>query len=463
MAAADHALAVVAALVCEDGRRWGERAAPWQRDDARAILDLDGPRRHYLTRPRGGSKTDDVGAVSIGALLEQLPALSKSYAFAADREQAGLIIDSVDGFRARTPGLSSLVVGAGKLTNTATGASLEVMSSDDASAWGLRPHLVLVDEFAQWPTTPKPRRLWRAIFSALPKVATSRLVVMTSSGDPAHPAYGVLERARASERWRVSEVPGPVSWQDPEDLEEQRDELPAWEFARLILNRWTEPAERLTTIDDLRACVRLDGPREWRPGRFYVISLDIGLKNDRTVAAVTSVEAGGSLLSVALDRMAVWQGTRESPVELGEVEAWILEAWTHFGGAPTVIDPYQGAQLKQRLEARGLGVFEYTFTQSSVSRLALRLHGLISDHALELPDDSELIEELANVRLRETSPGVYRLDHDSDKHDDRAIALALGCWGLVDSGWLGLRHEVEPEWGEGRELEYLADSRISEF
>jgi hypothetical protein len=29
------------------------------------------------------------------------------------------------------------------------------------------------------------------------------------------------------------------------------------------------------------------------------------------------------------------------------------------------------------------------------------------------------------VRLRETAPGVLRIDHDADKHDDRVIALAL--------------------------------------
>jgi len=43
-----------------------------------------------------------------------------------------------------------------------------------------------------------------------------------------------------------------------------------------------------------------------------------------------------------------------------------------------------------------------------------------------------------------TSPGVYRLDHDHGRHDDRAIALALGAehllgrpkrsWGPVESG-----------------------------
>jgi len=52
-----------------------------------------------------------------------------------------------------------------------------------------------------------------------------------------------------------------------------------------------------------------------------------------------------------------------------------------------------------------------------------------------LPDDPELIDELANLRLRETSPGVLRIDHDPDKHDDRAIALALAAHRLAQVTW----------------------------
>ena len=36
-----------------------------------------------------------------------------------------------------------------------------------------------------------------------------------------------------------------------------------------------------------------------------------------------------------------------------------------------------------------------------------------------------------NVRLRETAPNVYRLDHDPDRHDDRAVALAMGVTTLA--------------------------------
>lgn len=428
------ALELLAALVLEDGRRWGEAAEPWQWADARAILEPQEDRRyHFLTRPRGASKTGDLGGVGIAALLEQLPPTSRSYALAADRDQGGLLIDSITSFVSRTDGIGgALTVDNWKVTAAGTGATLEVLPADEASAWGLRPHLAIVDELAQWKTTTGPRRLWSAIFSALPKVAGSRLVVLTSAGDPAHWSYGVLERAKARpQRWRVSEIPGPCPWIDGKDLAEQEAELAEWEFARLHLNRWMESEDRLTSADDLRACVRLDGPREPHPARTYVIGLDLGLKNDRTVVGVCSLDPDEPDV-VALDRMGVWQGSRAAPVELGEVEAWLLQAWGDYGHPPVVADPYQAAQLLQRLTARGVSAEAYNFTQQSVSRLALRLHQLIADHALALPDDDELLDELANVRLQERSPGVYRLDHDPDKHDDRAIALALAAHGLVD-------------------------------
>ena len=62
-------LNVLGGLVLEDGRDWGDAATPWQWDDARAVLDpgSKGPRSHFLTRPRGASKTSDVGGVAIAA------------------------------------------------------------------------------------------------------------------------------------------------------------------------------------------------------------------------------------------------------------------------------------------------------------------------------------------------------------------------------------------------------------
>jgi hypothetical protein len=62
------------------------------------------------------------------------------------------------------------------------------------------------------------------------------------------------------------------------------------------------------------------------------------------------------------------------------------------------------------------------------------LHLLLRDHRLALPDDRELLDELLTVRLRESSPGVYRLDHDSGNHDDRAVSLGLAALALTERG-----------------------------
>lgn len=431
MTALEDAVAVRALLVLESGARFAEVAAEWQVSDSRAFLD-DGAtvRMHYQTRPRGGSKTDDAAGDACAVLLTQAPAKSRSYMLAADKDQGRLLIDSVDGFVGRTPELAgAFEVNNFSVAATRSGATLEVLPADESSAWGLRPYMATVDEFAQWKSTPGPRRLWRAIFSAMPKTK-GRLRVLTSSGDPAHWSHGVLERAIARPwQWRVSQVPGPCPWIAAADLDDQRAELPQWEYERLHLNRWVASDDRLTSLDALRACVTLDGPREHVVGRRYAMGLDLGLKNDRTVVTVCSAD---TTCRPSLDRIGVWQGSRDRPVSLDVVEAWVVAAWEGYGRPPLIADPYQAAQLIQHLRARGVHVIEYAFTAQSVSRLALRLHQLIADHALELPDDEELIDELANVRLKEPSPGVYRLDHDSDKHDDRAIALALAAAHLTD-------------------------------
>jgi phage terminase large subunit-like protein len=480
--ALDDAFGVLASLVIDDGRRWGQAATQVQRDDARAILDpLSQTPYHFVTRSRGYAKTDDAAGMAIGVMLAQLDPGSRVYALAADRDQGRLIVDSVEGFVGRTPELAgALSVDAFKVTARRSGSTLEVLAADAPSSYGLRPAFLVVDELAQWGTTEAPRRLFDATTSALAKVRDARCVVITSAGDPAHWSYKIREHALVDPLWRVHEVPGPPPWIDPARLEEQRRRLLPSMYARLFENRWTASEDRLTTVDDLRACVTLDGPKGHVGGRRYAIGVDLGLRNDRTVVVVCSIDEAevswspgvpesddpffawrllnshhplaqrpplpqsddeGGLRVVQLDRIGVWAGSRERPVDLGTVEAWITTAHDEYNSPSVVCDPYQAELLMQRLARRGARVIPYVFTQQSVSRLAQRLFRLIGDHAIAVPPDAELLDELANVRLRETSPGVHRIDHDPDKHDDRVIALGLACWALLDDD-TGARRQV---------------------
>jgi hypothetical protein len=51
---------------------------------------------------------------------------------------------------------------------------------------------------------------------------------------------------------------------------------------------------------------------------------------------------------------------------------------------------------------------------------------------MALPDYTDLLEELFAVRLEQTSLGGLRLDHDSDNHDDQAMALRLAAIALIE-------------------------------
>lgn len=470
----DTALDLLAALRLEDGRRWGEAAESFQWEDARAVLagsgssaghrsDRQSALYHYLTRGRGGAKTSDLAALSTVAMLAQLPPASRLYALAADRDQGRLLVDSIAGYAARTPELrNALRVDAYRVTATKSGSLLDVLAADAPSAWGLRPSFLVVDELAQWASTPGPRRLWEAVTSAVAKINGARMVILSSAGDLAHWSAKVLEHAKADPLWRVHEVPGPVPWLDADRLEEQRRRLPESSYRRLFLNEWVAAEDRLVAPDDLAACVTLDGPLAPESGRQYVIGVDLGLAKDATAAVVAHAEKAlgneGEQLAtrVIVDRLEVWQGRSDARVQIADVEEWISQAVGSYRPAKVVIDPWQAVGMAQRLRSRSVQIEEFTFSSASVGRLASTLHLLLRNRALALPDDEALLDELRNVRLRETSPGVMRIDHDPDKHDDRAIALGLACVQLLSrpSGTLH-RTQWMPNSRTRRESRYI--------
>jgi hypothetical protein len=250
-------------------------------------------------------------------------------------------------------------------------------------------------------------------------------VILTTAGSPEHPAYRLLEQAKAAPAvWRVNEVPGPTPWLDPAVLAEQKRLLLPSQYARLHLNRWTAPEDRLSTRESVLACVGHEGPLEWEPGRRHVASIDLGLKRDRSVVAVCSTPTGGERV-VRVDRLDVWRGTPARPVQLSDVEEHLVELHRHYPRLKLRGDPWQAAGLYQRLRAKGIPVEEFVFTPSSGSKLAVGLFVALRDGLVDLPDDDDLVDELASVKLVEKSPNVWKLDTAAGKHDDQAITLAM--------------------------------------
>jgi hypothetical protein len=87
-------------------RGWAEHAAAFQHRDAAAVCADPGsaPRRHFIVRPRGASKTTDAAGVGLALLVEEAPRRSRSYIYAVDADQAGEVLDALGGFVATTRG-----------------------------------------------------------------------------------------------------------------------------------------------------------------------------------------------------------------------------------------------------------------------------------------------------------------------------------------------------------------------
>ena len=214
---------LLAALVLdEDGRRWGEIAADFQWDDAEAIFSDDGPLWHFLTRPRGGSKTTDLAGISLCWLATVATPGARGYVFAGSKDQAALLLDAASGLVDRTPELRDVIeVQASKLI-----ALKSAQRRDPFRRWqrGIRYTSQILRRGRAGPmgSTRRPRKLWTAIISSLGKVPGCKFVCLTSAGEPGHQSHKVLQGAlNAPERWHVNEVPGPLPWVDEADLQAQ--------------------------------------------------------------------------------------------------------------------------------------------------------------------------------------------------------------------------------------------------
>ena len=181
-------------------------------------------------------------------------------------------------------------------------------------------------------------------------------------------------------------------------------------FRRVFDNQWTASEDRLVDPDDLDAAMCLRGDLAPVAGERYVISLDLGLKNDATVAAVAHREpvddGDRGSWRVVVDRLRRWRGSREQPLEIAPRRGGARRQLSErYDRAQVVVDPWQAMGLVQRLQARSVSAEEFPFTTQSVGRLAHGLYTLLRSQRLHLPDDEVLREELLAVRLRETQPG----------------------------------------------------------
>ena len=451
-------LQLLAGLRLEDGRPWGTAATPLQLADATAVLDLEGPRRHWLGRSKGYSKTSDVAGLALAVLLTQAPAGAEAYGAAGDRDQAALLLRSIRGYVDRTPGLAGKVlVESRRVSVPDRGTDLIVLPADSAGSHGLRPFWLVIDELANWVDDDQHRDFLDSLLAGLPKVARSRAVIMTTAGSPSHFSWPLYRTAGSDPAWRLSDVRGPAPWMSPAEVDGERRRLsnrPAV-FERLFGNVWSGAVGQLVTPELVAAAAVLDGPQPWTPGRFYFGGIDLGLTHDRTAVAVVHAERvdGSMVRRFVLDRMEVRSGSKGHEVDLMAVENMVAALSREYRSPMFRLDPWQGELLAQRLRVRGVRVEKRAYSLKLFDQVATALYGLLREGLLCLPrDDLDLLEEFRQVRMRETStPGRFRVDTDSGRrHDDMVMAVGYAVSLAMDVGGVAGRVESPQAAAAGR-------------
>ena len=436
-------------LRLEDGRDWGEAAESFQIEDVEHILGHRHPTWNFLTRPRGGSKSTDVAGMGVSWLAIDAPSYSNGHVVASSTDQAAIIVDAAAGFVARDPELGDLItVESQRIVANKTRAWIRVLAQSDSSAWGLRDaHFLTADEFCQWPNTRGARRVWRAIQSAAPKVPGCRVVVMQLAGEPSHWSREVYDLCCQDPMWRVHAVAGPVPWLSEAELESLKFQMRPSEYDRLVLNIWAEDEDSAVSEEDWEIAAAQDyAELPPKPGVRYVVLVDIGLVDDATVMTIMHKEPMDpdhplGIQRAVVDKIERWRGTKKRPVQLHKVEEWLVEWSRAYNKATIHADPTQFMGSMQRLNANGCRAVEFKFTASSVGEVAGALTSVFRNHQIRIPKSFGLKQELLALKLKESAPGVVRLDHLRNEHDDQAVTIGMGCWILIGQG-----HGLGAQW-----------------
>lgn len=431
---------------------FGLIAEPWQHESlgpkipaiehlAGLSKEYAGPLRFMDILSRGHNKSSKEAWLSVWLALASRRIIH-GYILAADRDQGRLIVQAAEDLL----GLNDWLRGAvtiHKDTITGPGGSVSVLPCDAASSMGLRGNFYIADEITHW----KRQKEWNALVSGLRKIRPTVFCVLSNAGSLGSWQHEAFETAGADPEWCVFYRPGVLaSWLDRAGLDRDRRLLPPSEAARLIDNEWIDPAAEHDYLrrSELLVCeaggesrgLRYRLRREYGVSN-YVAAIDYGPRRDRTALVVLHCAPDGP---VVVDRLDVWQGTPESPVQIQAVEAWVKDVQKGFCPLAWVIDPYQMESTIQWMGREGLPVepFKSRAGQGNFE-LAQLLRALVVDRKLlwypgagQLGSET-LVDELAALRVKRMSYG-YRFDHETQKHDDRAVAIAMAASVAVTRG-----------------------------
>lgn len=191
-----------------------------------------------------------------------------------------------------------------------------------------------------------------------------------------------------------------------------------------VLAEFASPEEALFSSESIDRCTRKDraiiGPK---PGNTYYAAMDPATRGNGWTLCIATREGGKTVIVRACE----WQGSREAPLDPGDVLGEIAGILAAYGLTVIDTDQAMGDALVSIGRQVGLTLRPTTLNQQSRARRYLAIRTRLDSGEIELPPVAKLRTDLLHLRKRVTPGGMaVDLPMTSDgRHCDYAPALML--------------------------------------
>ena len=170
------------------------------------------------------------------------------------------------------------------------------------------------------------------------------------------------------------------------------------------------------------------------PDKVYYVHADLAQKHDKCAVAIAHVDKWVNIQVikdyeqvapiVVVDAVAWWEPKVEGPVNLSDVENWIINLRREgFNIGMVTFDRWQSFDIQQELKAVGMRTDTVSVAKKHYEDLAM----MIYEERVAMPMIPLLLEEMSELKIMKNN----RVDHPRKKSKDLADAVCGAVFGAI--------------------------------
>jgi phage terminase large subunit-like protein len=327
----------------------------------------------------------------------------------------------------------------------ASGATITALAADYAGAAGSNPMISVFDELWGY-TSERSHRLWDEMVPPPTRKIACRLTVTYAGFEGESKLLeGLYNRGLAGEQIEPDLYASDgllmywsnafsAPWQTEQWREQMRGQLRTNAFLRLIENRWVTSESSFVDPDWYEACIDADArPVVADPHLTVHVGVDASTKRDSTGIAVVAYDNVSKRVRLVTHK--IFQPTQAEPLNFeATIETALLDLRQRYRVQSIRYDPYQMAAVAQRMQQRGLPMWEFPQTIGNLTEASTNLFELIKGRNLVAYTDPDLKLAVSRAVALESPRGWHIVKSKTSHKIDIVVALAMACLDAVHGG-----------------------------